>query len=101
MGCLGVLGQVDHDIGVDGIAGPVAGAQGLGGGACLRTGWDAFLAPVWGSGVVAGEHEPFEGEDVQTFERDLPGGAQPVIKTVDGKKVEQVEDKPFILDPLL
>lgn len=32
---------------------------------------------------------------------DLPGGAQPVYKTVDGKKVEQVEDKRFILDPLL
>ncbi|HSX74258.1 MAG TPA: lipoprotein [Shinella sp.] len=32
---------------------------------------------------------------------DLPGGATPVVKTIDGKKVEQVEDKPFILDPLL
>ena len=32
---------------------------------------------------------------------DLPGGAKPVFKTVDGKKVEQVEDKPFVLDPLL
>ncbi len=32
---------------------------------------------------------------------DLPGGANPVVKTIDGKKVEQVEDKPFILDPLL
>ena len=33
---------------------------------------------------------------------DLPGGAKPVFKTTaDGKKVEQVEDKPFILDPLL
>ena len=33
---------------------------------------------------------------------DLPGGAKPVFKTsADGKKVEQVEDKPFILDPLL
>ncbi|MGB3813729.1 MAG: lipoprotein [Shinella sp.] len=28
-------------------------------------------------------------------------GAQPVVKTIDGKQVEQVEDKPFILDPLL
>lgn len=32
---------------------------------------------------------------------DLPGGAKPVVKTVDGKKVEQVEDRPFVLDPLL
>ena len=33
---------------------------------------------------------------------DLPGGAKPVFKTnADGKKVEQVEDKPFVLDPLL
>ena len=32
---------------------------------------------------------------------DLPGGAKPVYKTIDGKKVEQVEDRPFILDPLL
>ena len=32
---------------------------------------------------------------------DLPGGAKPVVKTIDGKKVEQVEDRPFILDPLL
>ena len=32
---------------------------------------------------------------------DLPGGAKPVYKTIDGKKVEQVEDKPFVLDPLL
>jgi predicted small lipoprotein YifL len=32
---------------------------------------------------------------------DLPGGAQPAVKTIDGKKVEQVDDKPFILDPLL
>lgn len=29
------------------------------------------------------------------------GGAQPVVKTINGKKVEQVEDRPFILDPLL
>ena len=28
-------------------------------------------------------------------------GAQPVYKTIDGKKVEQVEEKPFLLDPLL
>ena len=28
-------------------------------------------------------------------------GVQPVYKTINGKKVEQVEDKPFILDPLL
>lgn len=33
---------------------------------------------------------------------DLPGGAKPVFKTnSEGKKVEQVEDKPFVLDPLL
>ena len=32
---------------------------------------------------------------------DLPGGAKPVFKTIDGKKVEQVEDRPFILDLLL
>lgn len=32
---------------------------------------------------------------------DLPGGAKPVVKTVNGKKVEQVEDRPFLLDPLL
>ena len=32
---------------------------------------------------------------------DLPGGAEPVTKTVNGKKVEQVEDRPFVLDPLL
>ena len=32
---------------------------------------------------------------------DVPGGAQPIVKTVDGKEVRQVEDKPFILDPLL
>jgi predicted small lipoprotein YifL len=30
-----------------------------------------------------------------------PGNPQPVYKTINGKKVEQVEDKPFILDPLL
>jgi predicted small lipoprotein YifL len=28
-------------------------------------------------------------------------GPQPVYKTIDGKKVEQVEEKRFILDPLL
>lgn len=32
---------------------------------------------------------------------DVPGGAQPVVKTIDGKQVRQAEDKPFILDPLL
>ena len=32
---------------------------------------------------------------------DLPGGAKPVNKTVNGKQVEQVEDRPFVLDPLL
>lgn len=32
---------------------------------------------------------------------DLPGGAKPVVKTIDGKKVEQIEDRPFLLDPLL
>jgi predicted small lipoprotein YifL len=32
---------------------------------------------------------------------DLPGGGQPVVKTIKGKKVEQVEDRPFVLDPLL
>ena len=30
-----------------------------------------------------------------------PGGVKPVYKTINGQKVEQVEDKPFILDPLL
>ena len=30
-----------------------------------------------------------------------PGGAQPVYKTINGKKVEQIEDRPFVLDPLL
>lgn len=28
-------------------------------------------------------------------------GAQPVYKTINGKKVEQVEERPFLLDPLL
>ncbi len=28
-------------------------------------------------------------------------GVQPAVTTVDGKKVEQVEDKRFLLDPLL
>jgi predicted small lipoprotein YifL len=32
---------------------------------------------------------------------DLPGGAKPAAETIDGKKVEQVEDRPFLLDPLL
>lgn len=32
---------------------------------------------------------------------DRPGATQPVTKTVNGKKIEQVEEKPFILDPLL
>ena len=32
---------------------------------------------------------------------DVPGGPQPIVKTVDGKEVRQPEDRPFILDPLL
>lgn len=28
-------------------------------------------------------------------------GAQPVYKTINGKQVEQTEDRPFLLDPLL
>lgn len=32
---------------------------------------------------------------------DLPGGQKPVFKTVNGKQIEQVEDQPFVLDPLL
>ena len=28
-------------------------------------------------------------------------GPQPVYKTINGKKVEQIEEKRFILDPLL
>jgi predicted small lipoprotein YifL len=32
---------------------------------------------------------------------EVPGRPQPVTKTINGKQVEQPEDRSFILDPLL